>query len=252
MRFCIVIPQPILMWKDEVETMISPIALEKVGDREINNICDEIMEKLDATFYMDKCRNISNVTPEVLSSLSKYNISFIKPGICDDVDTLLSDCFDSRTKLEAICGWFSKQISKIEKPSKLTKNTNYVKIHETSKSDPMLMGTVRRIKFLKDILEKEWKSGLYETKMVTLEYIDFNDEPKTFDFTWDNLEYVTHGSNKKDMVIVNSEIQTLTSNIQTAESKLISEIIIFYKKFVQEFTRYDEYMSYISHYVTEC
>ena len=69
--------------------------------------------------------------------------------MCNEVDDLLSDCIDARNKLDSIASWLTTQISTLEKKGRSkTATPQYIKIHETPKADPVLLGTKRRIKLL--------------------------------------------------------------------------------------------------------
>ena len=58
---------------------------------------------------------------------------------------------------------------------------------------PILLGTKRRIIVM--------KSCLKTTKEVTLEYVDFVNQKKTFTFDLENLEYPILGSRKQDLIV---------------------------------------------------
>ena len=84
-------------------------------------------------------------------------------------DSLLENCVDARNKLESISNWLSSKIMKLEKK---VKSTNLIKIHETARSDPILIGTKRRVTMLKAELDKANK------KTVDLTYTDFSESHK--------------------------------------------------------------------------
>ena len=231
----------------EVRHSVSPLEIESVCGREIGELNQEMITELEQTFHLDKCLEINSVTNEHLSSLSPERLLFIKPGISQEIDGLLSDCLDSRNKLVAISAWLSKQVGRTEKS---TKTSTFIKIHETSKSDPMLLGTKRRVVLLKNQLERDYTLNNDARSSRIIEYKDFNQQKKTFAFTWQDLEYVSHGSNKKDLVITNPEIRTLASNIQLAETKLVTAVIAFYRDYIQSFVKYQETITYVAQYVT--
>lgn len=234
--------------KGQLEALRSSGANQYVVGRGINEICKEIIDNIDKNFYIEKCLDVASCTQEYLGSLSITKLSFIKPGICEEVDSLLCDCVDARNKLESIALWLSQQIGKIEKKakSKTTATTNFVKIHETPKADPVLLGTNRRLNILRDVLEK----GMSVGGSVTLSYVDFMDTTQEFIFDYRNFEYVKMGSKKKDLVVTNAEIRSLTSKIQRAESRLVSATLVFYKDYVSSFVKYQKHIEEVSNYVT--
>ena len=223
-----------------------------IQSREIGEHCKDIMNLIDNSFYLDKCLEVSGNTPEYFASLSRNGISFIKPGVSSDVDDLLLKCIDSRRKLEAIVNWMSSLIGGIEKKTKSsrykTSSTipSFIKIHETPKSDPVLLGTSRRLKILKEILEKNPPKD----KSVHLEYFDFARNKKTFKFEVDSLVFNTIGSNKKDLIATSDYIRRLTSSIQKAESELATATLLYYQNFVAEFAGYRKQIDYISDFAT--
>ena len=105
--------------KAQLERSRSSGANQDITNREIHEICEEIIEDIDKNFYIDKCLDVASCTPEYLGSLSITKLSFIKPGICEEVDSLLCDCVDARNKLEAIATWLSQQIGKNRKKNKI-------------------------------------------------------------------------------------------------------------------------------------
>ena len=236
--------------KSQLDASRSSGGSQLIMGREINEICKEIIDDIDKNFYIDKCLDVASCTPEYLGSLSISKLSFIKPGICEEVDSLLCDCVDARNKLEAIASWLSQQIGKIETKTKTkTKTTttaNFVKIHETPKADPVLLGTNRRLNILRDVLAKSVSLG----SSVTLSYADFMDTTQSFVFNYSNLDFVKLGSNKKDLVVTCGEIRSLTSKIQRAESRLVAATLIFYKNYISEFVKYQKHIEEVSNYAT--
>ena len=215
------------------------------SSREINSLCNKLIDCVDTTFYSDKCGDIANATPEYFSSLSLERLSFIRPGVCEEVDALLLDCVDARRKLNSIAEWLSTQVGIIEKKSK---TTNFIKIHETPKTDPVLLGTKRRITLLKSRLDKISQTNIDRT--VTLTYVNFQDKAHNFEFSYKDIEYVSMGSNKKDLSVTNGIIKQLANSIQTAENKLVSATLSFYRTFVDRIASFQYYIEDISNYVT--
>ena len=70
-------------------------------------------------------------------------------------------------KLTAIAKNLTEIVGNVEKSTKTA--VQYIKIHETPKSDPMLIGTKRRI----TLLESEIKKREFEYGYFT--YIEFNE-----------------------------------------------------------------------------
>ena len=100
---------------------------------------------------MNKINNIDDLSPERLNNFSLDNICFINKSINNELDSKIKNCIDSREQFEALREYFSEIIKQFEKTSKTVKTNDFVKIHETPKMDPMLIGTKRRISLLKNI-----------------------------------------------------------------------------------------------------
>ena len=110
-------------------------------------MCEEMMTRLSDTFDIEKCAQVEDVSVDKLSALTSTAISFVRKGVSEPIDSLMQSCLDSRAKLEAIRSTFSDIVKKVEKN---TKTTAFVKIHETPKTDPSLVGTARRITLLEN------------------------------------------------------------------------------------------------------
>jgi DNA mismatch repair protein MutS len=110
---------------------------------------------------------------------------------------------------------------------------NYVKIHETSKSDALLIITKRRSSLLKDIINKLIaKSGAKYSICYNSKYSKCN-EIIELDLTI--IDFKSHGSNNSNNIIVSSQISTLTHAIQNSRDSLIDELCETYKSIISEF-----------------
>jgi DNA mismatch repair protein MutS len=110
---------------------------------------------------------------------------------------------------------------------------NYVKIHETSKSDALLIITKRRSSLLKDIINKLiTKSGPKYSICYNSKYSKCN-EIIELDLTI--IDFKSHGSNNSNNIIVSSQISALTHAIQNSRDWLIEELNDTYKTIISEF-----------------
>lgn len=232
--------------RDRLDCMRSMGNAEHLKGREINEICQHIMDDLDKNFAVDKCLEICSITPEYFGSLSINKLSFIQPGLCDQVDDLLSDCIDARNKLESIAQWLTAQIATMEKKGRSkTTSPHYIKIHETPKADPVLLGTKRRIKLLQEVLSKNKTE-----KNVSLEYIDFTNTKKIFTLDLENLEYPILGSRKQDLIVTSDTIKKLSSKIQRAESQLVNATLSYYRDYVVKFSGFRMLIEEVANFAT--
>ena len=201
----------------------------KLGD--INDRCLKIKKILNDNFSLKKCLEIDDLSPDGLTRISSENISFICPDKNELITDLINKSYDNIKKLEAISQVLSDMVKNVEKKTKMT-TTNYIKIHETPKNDPVLIGTKRRIVLLETEIKKLIKN---KTTELDIHYKSTDGSESNFKLKIDDLNHTTFGSNKKDLIISNSQIREIGEEIQNSRDKLIQEIIIHFNKFIQEF-----------------
>ena len=211
---------------------------------DISEYCDKIIANLKHNFSLKKCANINDVSSGQLLDKNNSDLCFINKGVSSTIDKLFKDSIDSNEKLEAIRNYFNNLLYKVEKSTSAKTASQLIKIHETPKSDPLLMGTKRRITLLQSEIKKQGKT-------VNIEYnSNYSNKTESFTLQLDNLEYGYNGSNKKDMIIFNNEIKNLTNNIQKSREKLINEISLFFSKFIDDFLQYQSFIEEIITYIT--
>ena len=220
------------------QTMNDTILTEYIHNneitRDIKNDCLNMINELERIFCLEKCAQINDISTECLTGIDQSILSFINKGINKNIDDLTQSSFDGREKLDAIRSYFSDLLKKIEKS---TKTTEFIKIHETPKNDAVLLGTSRRITLLKVHLKK------MTTKNISITYnSSYSNKEEMFDLNIHDLEYVTAGSNKKDLIITNTQIKQIANDTQKSKDKLINEIIIVYNGFVEGFSKYEKEM----------
>jgi len=204
----------------------------------IDIICDEVCNFVEDKFNVEKINNI------VMDKLGNYNIEdldFINKNHDNDLNKLLRENMDSKEVFEAIRGYLSNILKKYEK----NKDSEFVKIHETSKSDSFLLATKRRAIILQDSLKKE------ESK-VNITYLSkFSRKEEIYVLDLSKLEYLEHGSNKTNMVITSPDIKKLASSIQNDKEHLISKINQVYNNILREFIIFNNKskLSYISQFI---
>lgn len=110
---------------------------------------------------------------------------------------------------------------------------SYVKIHETPKSDALLIITKRRSYLLKTLIsELIAKSGPKYSICYNSKYSKCN-EIIELDLTL--IDFKSHGSNNTNNIIISSQISKLTNAIQNSRDWLIEELNICYKTIISEF-----------------
>ena len=204
--------------------------INKKISKNFEDMCENQEDFIQKKFNIDKIKNIDDLTFERLNNLNIENVCFINRGIDTSLDEKLKNYLDSQEKLEVLRNYFSNIIQEYEKNKK---TGEYIKIHETPKMDPMLIGTKRRISILKNILEK-----LPDNEINLIFTSRFTNEEETFSINIKNLEFKVHGGNQSNNIIVSSEINKLTHIIQNAKDVLINSIINIYKNIVNEFKKF--------------
>lgn len=183
-------------------------------------------------FILNKMSNIDDITPERLNNLSIENLCFINKLINNELDNKIKNCMDSKEKLETIRSYFENIIKDFEKSTKINKTHELIKIHETPKSDPMLLGTKRRISLLKNHLDK-----LKERNIILKYTSKYNNEEEEFKLNIESLDYKPHGGNASNSIIISPDINKLTHTIQNARDLLINVIITVFKDIINEFRK---------------
>ena len=192
----------------------------------IDIICDEVRNFINDKFNVERINNI------VTDKLGNYNIEdldFINKSYDNDLNKYLRETMDSKEVFEAIRLYLSNILKKYEK----NKEGEYIKIHETSKSDSFLLGTKRRVIILQECLKKEENE-------VNITYLSkFSRKEEIYVLDLSKLEYIEHGSNKTNMVITSPAIKKMAQGIQNDKEHLISKINQVYNNILREFIHFN-------------
>jgi DNA mismatch repair protein MutS len=189
-------------------------------------------------FNLEACQNLDDLSDIAL---------IVNKGISATLDTLCKANMDGYDKLDAICNFFSLQIQQFEK-SAGTKKTQYVKIHETSKSDASLICTSRRATLLKSAITKMATA----TMTATISYKSrYSKEIETFELDLKSLEYINHGSSKTELMVTSQQIRGITSDNETAKERLIKETQAVFHNYIAEFAKFEKELQAIIKYTTE-
>jgi len=216
--------------KDISGTSISGTSISGTS---ISGTCNEILADLNKVFDLDKCLSITDINGDT--------DVFINKDISSTMDKLVKESMDGREKLEAIREYLSSVIKTLEKGGK---DTQYIKIHETPKSDAVLIGTSRRVALLKSHVQKQ-------NSVVTIAYNStYSKKEETFTFSLLDLEFNTMGSNKKDLSITNSQIKQITNDVQCSREKIVKEMTWVFNNYVNLFAKFESYIQEIVKYTT--
>ena len=214
-----------------------------------NNIqreCVAILADLNRVFSLDKCAFINEINGDTEV--------FINQGVAPVIDALVKESMDGREKLEAIRLYFSEIIKNSENARTASGSAQYIKIHETPKSDAVLMGTSRRMAFLQKHVSKSQSQSQNQSQSANTYAItytsNYSKRTETFQLNIDDLEFLSVGSNKKDLIVTNSQIKQMTTDIQCSREKISKELQWFFNGYVSAFTKFESELQAIVKYVT--
>ena len=113
-------------------------------------------------------------------------------------------------------------------------SSGYIKFHETSKNEVMLITTKRRGAILKEIIQK-----IIEKSGTKYEYINYTSKYSKFgeiiEIDLSSILFKNHGSNNSNTIVYSSEIDSICYDIQNSREQLIEEINSNYKNILCEF-----------------
>ena len=206
-----------------------------------NTIMNFIQEHFDLT-------KANNIVMEKLANYDLERLSFINKKFSKKLNNLFKNSVDSKEQLNAISRFLSTIVGDYEKPKNTTtkskkkttsatnddeNNVDYVKIHETSKSDPMLLITKRRGLILKEIIDKIIKTS-GENYEVTYTSAYSGLEEKII-LNLSSLEFKNHGSNNSNSIITSNQLNEITHTIHNSKDVLIEAIGENYNIIVEKF-----------------
>ncbi len=221
--------------------------MEDQGIVNIFDKCKEIQKFIEKNIDLSKARYIDDITHDKLGAADSKYLDFIKKGINNEIDLKFKECLDSRDQLECIRSWLSTIIKPYEKSKK---PTQYIKIHETPKLEATLLGTKRRVTILKREIEKINDSQ--SNSNIELTYTSkYTKTSEKIVFNLNELEYVTLGSNKKDLSITSHQIKGITNMIRCSKDILISNIIIVYNQFIEQFMNYEALLGDVVEFISQ-
>lgn len=214
----------------------------------VSQDCLIVHNLIDSNLDIHKAEHISEFTSEGLSSYSVEQLTFIKKGVCHEVDAKIKEYVDSRDKFECIRDYLSSIIQSVEKKSATTTATatQYIKIHETAKNDDCLLGTKRRINLLKTQI------ATMTNKKIVLQYnSQFDNETEQFELDISCLEYKANGNSDTNQIVTSNQIRQIASTIQTIKSSIVREISIFYNSFINELIELEDNFNNICSFITK-
>ena len=201
---------------------------------------EDLIENLENVFDKDKCALIDDISHEKLGSTSPDKLCIIKKGNSSKIDQLINDCLNSNYKLEAIANKFSEIIGTIEK-----KTSDFVKIHETAKSDPTLIATKRRCTLLKNWIDKQ------SDQLIEIKFSNYRNQNEIFNIDISSIIFVSNGSNKTNNIISSTEIKDICSKVQHSIDDVVVELIGSYKNYLSDIFNNIEELDIIIEFATK-
>jgi len=196
---------------------------------DINVLCTKIKTFIQEKFIIEKC---SNCFIDKLNNYEIENLNFLNTKNNESLYNCYKNCIDSRQQLDCIRKFLSNLLFEKENPKKTNENKNsdnYIKIHETSKNDIMLLITNRRAHMLKEILKD------YDDDHTIYYISNYTNKKEFLNFNIFNIVYKEHGNNKTNLLLTSPQISQITSNIHHAKDILISNICSNYNDIINEF-----------------
>lgn len=217
--------------------------------------CDAIINLIENRFIVEKCELINEITQDGLSGYSIEELSFIKKHVSTEIDQKIKLYYDSKEQLECIRSYLSSIVQSFEKKT----DNQFIKIHETAKSEDCIIGTKRRVMFVKSEIDKILTSKHSKSNqnqsfvpgIIKLEYqSSYTDNKEVFEFNLNDIEYKPNGSNNTNLIITSHQIRSLAQTIQNEKECIISEIIKFYYNFMDKMIGYQNEINDICKFVT--
>jgi DNA mismatch repair protein MutS len=231
---------------------------------DISNACNKINNYIASVFELSKL----NVVIDKLNNNDLESMFFINKNYNENLNKLYKRSLDSRQQLEAIASFLSNLLMEYEK-SRTTNSSkakakaktskkesiedknsdyianpplqndelvsgSYIKFHETSKNEVMLITTKRRGAILKEIIQK-----IIEKSGTKYEYINYTSKYSKFgeiiEIDLSSILFKNHGSANSNIIVYSTEIDSICYDIQNSREQLIEEINSNYKAILCEF-----------------
>ena len=250
-----------------IRDLFKKISTEKSNEpfyKYIKSYIDSDVFKIASDFmtFIEERFNIYNAAAIVMDKLPTYDLdklNFINKKYSKDLNVLFKNSMDSREQLNSVAHFFSGLIADFEKPKnkkvnkKVVKDdlanesdigSSHVKIHETSKSDPILLLTKRRAIILKEIIEKmiETSGQHYEIQYKST----YTGLVEVLSLDLAAIEYKVHGNNNSTMIICSGHINDIAHSIQHSKDILITSLTHNYGLIQEEFIKKNKELSGLS------
>ena len=201
------------------ETIVNYLSIHEPNIHNIKHFCNTLLTFIDTNFDFELTKDIEQ--------MQYFDINFIKKGVDANLDNKTETIKESEDKLESIRNYFSSLIENKEKKGK-TKNSDFVKIHETEKNNFSLICTNRRCKLVSS----------------------YNNVSKDFDFLICKKDFEFHKQSAANNFIVNEQITKLCKNISTIKISLKEIITTIFYNLVDHFSAFKNEIESINNFIT--
>lgn len=217
------------------QIIVDYLSIHEPNIFKIKDFCNTLLTFIDTNFDFELTKDIEQ--------MQYFDINFIKKGVDANLDNKTETIKESEDKLETIRHYFSSLIENKEKKGK-TKNSDFVKIHETEKNNFSLICTNRRCKLLEDALP-------VSKTIINLQFISsYNNVSKDFDFLICKKDFEFHKQSAANNFIVNEQITKLCKNISTIKISLKEIITTIFYNLVDHFSAFKNEIESINNFIT--
>jgi len=198
---------------------------------------NEINEFLNTNLHLNNCKNFDDLSFEKFSMGNISELLLFQEQYSLELNNNLSNFNDYYKKLEDIRGFLDLTIKhhessikpKTSKASEKIENSEFIKVHECPKTEPVLIGTTRRVNILKKIIS---------TIICTI-------------FDIKSIEIKSH--NGGNSMVTSNEINQISKNIMKHKDKYINCIQSEFKTFADSFINlYENSINNIINYIIKC
>jgi len=207
--------------------------ISTVRFEELYDIALSISNIIEETFNINIAKEIDDLSGDKLNNLEIENLMYLKINIDTKITQSYKSSLDSENKLSAITSYLSDLIKKYEKN---VKSSEFVKIHETPKSDSTLQATKRRTEILKKIISEMANKS---DKVLLKYHSRFSNCEEEFEFNINDIHYLSTSGSQTNMIITNQQIRNISSEINTNKGKLITNLEVYYDNFINNFIKYN-------------
>ena len=215
-------------------TIVKYLNLYKFNLQAIIEHCTLLISHLEKQLNLELCKDLNNY--------QNFEYNFINKNINAELDNKINTLLNSNDMLVACQKYFNYLLTNQEKPGKIDKNTEYIKIHETEKNNFTLIATKTRCKTLKTVL-----SSASSGSSTVLKYkSSFNDQDCSFEF---NIKVDIIDSTSTNCCIINEQIKEMCKNITTIKLQLKDTINSTYSQIINDMVSFLPQLEVLSNFI---